>query len=118
MLQKLLMNSERDFNMKQYTVVITESALADMEDIYKHIAYVLLSPNNARGQYNRIADKILSLEYMPERSCCLDTEVEGLRDLRQLPVDNYRVFYIIRQDKVIVTNVLYAASDIESRLQG
>lgn len=52
MLQKLLMNSERDFNMKRYTVEITESALADMEDIYKHIAYVLLSPNNARGQYD------------------------------------------------------------------
>ncbi len=33
-----------------------------------------------------------------------------------MPVDHYSVFYIIRQDKVIVTNVLYSASDVESRL--
>lgn len=55
---------------------------------------------------------------MPERNCCLDTDVEGLKKLRQMSVDNYRVFYIIGQDKVLVTNVLYTASDIESRLQG
>lgn len=102
--------------MKQYTVEITESALADMEELYKHIAYVLLSPGNAREQYNRIADKILSLEYMPERNCCLDTEVERLKYLRRMVVDNYCIFYIIRQDKVTVTRVLYSASDIESRL--
>lgn len=31
-------------------------------------------------------------------------------------VDNYSVFYTIRADKVIITNVLYTASDIEARL--
>ena len=29
---------------------------------------------------------------------------------------NYSVFYVIHGNKVIVTNVLYSASDIESRL--
>ncbi len=57
-------------------------------------------------------------EYMPERNCCLDTDIEEMKMLRQLAVDNYRVFYIVKQDKVLVTNVLYGASDIESRLQG
>lgn len=32
--------------------------------------------------------------------------------------DNYSVFYIINEDKVIVTDVLYSASDIEERLKG
>lgn len=52
------MNLERNFSMKRYIVEITEGALTDMEEIYKHIAYVLLSPGNARGQYDRIAGKI------------------------------------------------------------
>ena len=33
-----------------------------------------------------------------------------------LLVDNYSVFYIVRVEAVIVTNVLYSASDLETRL--
>jgi len=33
-------------------------------------------------------------------------------------VDNYSVFYTIRDEGVIVTYVLYTASDIEARLRG
>ena len=32
-------------------------------------------------------------------------------------VDNYSVFYVVRERAVIVTNVLYSASDIERRLK-
>ena len=42
--------------MKHYTVEITNEALADMEQLYNHIAYILQAPENAMDQYNRIAD--------------------------------------------------------------
>ncbi len=32
-------------------------------------------------------------------------------------VDNYSVFYVVRGNRVIVTDVLYSASDIEQRLK-
>ena len=48
--------------MKHYTVEITNEALADMEQLYNHIAYVLQAPENAMDQYNRIADAILTLD--------------------------------------------------------
>jgi len=32
-------------------------------------------------------------------------------------VDNYSVIYVIDGDRVVVTDVLYSASDIESRLR-
>ena len=38
---------------KSYTVEITDEALADMEQLYQYIAEVLLSPENAIGQYNQ-----------------------------------------------------------------
>ena len=44
--------------MKYYTVQITDKALADMEDIYEYIALRLQAPDNAMGQYNRIAEAI------------------------------------------------------------
>jgi len=43
-------------------VEITNEALADMEQLYNHIALKLLAPENAMGQYNRIADEILKLD--------------------------------------------------------
>ncbi len=104
--------------MKQYKVEITREALQDMEDIYNYIAVDLLSPENAMGQYNRIADEILTLDSFPERYRIMESEPEKKMELRRMLVDNYSVFYTICEDKVIVTDVLYTASDIEARLRG
>lgn len=98
--------------MKRYNVKITDEALADMEQLYHHIAYVLQSPENAMKQYNRIADAILKLDFMPERFPIRNTKPEYSRKIRSMSVDNYLVFYLIKEDKVIVTNVFYSASDI------
>ena len=103
--------------MKQYTVEITDEALADMEQIYNHIAHVLLAPENAMGQYNRIADEILKLDVFPERFRIIDSEPEYSKEIRRTPVDNYSVFYVIKENRVIVTDVLYSASDVDNRLK-
>ena len=103
--------------MKQYKVEITKEALQDMEDIYNYIAIDLLAPDNAMGQYNRIANAILKLDMMPERYRVMDSEPEHMLGLRRMPVDEYSIFYKIQKDKVIVTNILYSASDIEDRLK-
>ena len=86
--------------MKQYRVEITWEALQDMEDIYNYIATGLLSPENAIGQYNRIADEILTLDSFPERFRIMESEPEKKMELRRMLVDNYSVFYTIRGDKV------------------
>lgn len=41
MQQKRSQNSGRIIDMKHYTVEITNEALADMDQLYNHIAYVL-----------------------------------------------------------------------------
>lgn len=104
--------------MEQYKVEITKEALQDMEDIYNYIALGLLSPENAMGQYNRIADEILTLDTFPQRYRIMESGPEKQMELRRMIVDNYSVFYTIRVDKVIITDVLYTASDIEARLRG
>jgi len=95
--------------MIKYTVKISDKAQADMEQIYSYIAKELMSPRNALGQYKRIADAISRLDIMPERFQSLD--FGNLNGLRRMPVDKYLVFY------VIVTNVLYSASNILERIE-
>lgn len=102
--------------MKQYTVQITDKALADMEEIYIYIAEQLLAPENAIGQYNRIAEAIQNLNVFPERVRIMESEPEHAMGLRQLPIDNFSVFYVIEDNRVVVTRVLYSASDISRRL--
>ena len=103
--------------MREYPVKITEKALADMNGIYEYIAVNLQSPENAMGQYNRIADAVLELGFFPEKFRLVDFEPEHSQGLRRMLVDNYSVFYICKEDAVTVTRVLYSASDIEKRLK-
>ena len=98
--------------MKRYKVQITNRALSDMEEIYNYIADQLQAPETAMEQYNRIADAIETLEVFPERIKLMETEEGRVLELRQMPVDNFFVFFHVREERVIITSVLYSASDI------
>ncbi len=103
--------------MERYAVQVTDEALSDMEEIYRYIAEKLLSPENALGQYNRIADEILSLNTFPERNRVVDFEPGRSAGMRRTLAGSYSVFYVIRGKRVIITDVLYSTSDIEQRLK-
>ena len=103
--------------MGKRIVEITQTALGDMEGIYDYIADVLLAPENAMGQYNRIADAILTLDSNPERCLVFEVEPERSWRMRRMVIDNYLVCYIVDPDKVTVTDVLYGASNVHARLK-
>lgn len=101
--------------MRKYRVVITASALRDMEALYNYIAYNLNSPNSAKKLYLKIANSIQSLEVFAERYKVFSKEQGHL--VRRIIVDNYSAFYVIDVDCVMVTRVLYSASDLNERLR-
>ena len=103
--------------MVRFVVDISDDALADMDAIYEHIAKKLLAPENAMGQYNRIADAILTLATYPDRFGMFDSEPEHSLGMHKMVVDNYLVCYVIDPGIVTVTDVLYGASDIHKKLQ-
>ena len=104
--------------MESYIVKLTETAKNDMDEIYYYIADRLLSPENAIGQYNRIADSILSLSQFPERYPLFDCEPEHSRGIHKMVVNNYVVSYVIDNQKkeITVIAVMYGASDIHIKL--
>lgn len=103
--------------MKRYKIQTTDKALSDMEEIYNYIAEQLQAPKAAMEQYNRIADAIETLDTFPERVKLMEAEEEHALELRQMPVDNFYVFFNVREEWVVITNVLYSASDISKRLR-
>ncbi len=111
-----MQNIENHVSMKHYIVQITSKALDDMDGIYNYIATQLMMPETAMEQYNRIADAIEKLAFFPERIKIMESEPESYMGLRQIRIDSYSVFYIIKDNKVVVTRVLYGSSDISKKL--
>ena len=100
----------------KYNVDITDAALEDMDAIYNYIRSTFHAADTAAAQYDRIADEILSLEDMPLRFGIPQFEPCISAKLHRMLVDKYSVFYLVRGETVIVTDVLYSASDLETRL--
>lgn len=104
--------------MEKYEVKITDEALSDMERIFQYIAYGLSAPENAMGQYNRIADAVLKLDTYPERFAIFEMEPEHSWGMRRMAVDNYLVCYLVEPGIVTVTDVIYGAANVHERLKG
>lgn len=102
-----------------YEVEIAKQAESDLRGIYEYIAFSLLSPENASGQLDRLQDNILKLDQMPERFKEYENEPWHSRGMRQMPVDNFVVFYIPDSEKGVVTvlRVLYGGRDIDKELR-
>ena len=86
--------------------------------IYEYIAYELKSPDNARGQLDRLEECILSLEHMPHRFREYYKESWKSRGIRVVPIDNYLVLYIPEKETGVVTilRVMYAGRDVDTQL--
>lgn len=103
--------------MKSYSVRMTRRALEDMEAIYTYIADELQSPENAMGQYDRIADAIEGLSSYPLRHRLFDSQPERQLGFRLMPVDHFAVIYVTGETDVTILRVLYGKSDIIGRLR-
>lgn len=103
--------------MKHYSVILSDEAAQDMEDIHSYIKYNLFSPQSAEGQYKRIAKAIQRLDTFPQRFPVAVSKPDFPEELRKMVVDHYIVLYFIRGDSVMVLDVFYGASDLEHKLE-
>ena len=103
----------------KYKIVLTKQADTDLRGIYEYITFTLLEPEIAARQLDRIEKGILSLDEMPERFRVFEKEPWYSRGLRQMPVENFIVFYIPKaeDETVTVIRVMYGGRDIVKQLK-
>lgn len=89
-------------------------AFRDIDDIYAYIAFEKLSPENAKGQTDRISDTIRTLEQMPEAHQDRLVGRYAGKGYKQLIIDNYLVIYKMDNisKKVFVVTVQYQGRNI------
>lgn len=103
----------------KYKVELTKQADTDLRGIYEYIAFILLEPEQAVRQLIKIEKSIVSLNEMPERFRLLEKEPWRSRHVRQMPVDNFIVFYIPKvEDRIVsIIRIMYGGRDIDEQLK-
>jgi len=105
--------------MNDWRIEYTFQAKEDLKAIFEYIAYELLVPETAAGQVSRIRNAINSLDNMPEKYKIYDEEPWKSRELRCFSVDNYMVFYVLKNSSktISVVRIIYGARDLSKELK-
>lgn len=100
--------------MDKYDVMLYPKAFRDIDDIYAYIALEKMSPENAKGQTDRIWDALRTLEQIPEAHQDRLVGRYAGKGYKQLLIDNYVVVFKIDKDskKVFVVTVQYQGRNI------
>ena len=91
--------------MDKYEVKLNPKAYRDLDDIYSYIALDKLSPENAKGQTDRIRDALAALGTFPQSH---QDRTEGRyagKGYKQLLIDNYMAIFKIDENRKIVNIV-------------
>lgn len=100
--------------MDKYEVMLYPKAYRDIDGIYAYIVFEKLSPENAKGQTDRIWNAIKSLERFPEsHQERLNGRYAG-NGYKQLIIDNYIAIYKIDKNarRVYVVTVQYKGCNL------
>jgi plasmid stabilization system protein ParE len=94
--------------------MIFSTAENDLDEIIDYLAG--FSEQTALKYYDTIIEKIGTLTTMPERNPLVKDVQLRLRGYRWLPVNNYVVFYIVKEATVEIRRILYARRQYEGLL--
>ena len=103
----------------KYKVNLTKEASTDLREIFEYITLVLLEPEIAIKQLERIEIALRGLNEMPNRFKLMEREPWTSRGLRQMPVDNFIVFYIanIENKTVTIIRIMYGKRNFDDILR-
>ena len=87
-------------------------ALNDLRDITDYIAETLKAPKAAMDLLAAMDESISRLEQFPY-SCKVYQPIKNLEnEYRLLPVKNYAVFYVVKEQVVEIHRIVYAKMDL------
>lgn len=92
-----------------YKVIIHSRAEQDLMDIFLYITEYLKAPDTAQHLYSKIKQQISTLESMPYQCSLVSDEPYQQLGIRKQFVDNYIVFFVVKEaeKEVHVFRILY-----------
>ena len=101
---------------RQYKYQFTPLAEQDLNEIFDYISLELFTPLSAEKLIERIQTAVERVCEFPFSCPLLNDAILREREYRLLVVDNFNLFYIVRDETVIIMRVLYGRRNYESLL--
>ena len=100
--------------MENYLVNYSDEALQDLRDIYDYISITLKESQTADAKIKRICNEIRTLNIFPRRYKAVEWEPWSKCEMRQMPVDNFIIFYVVDDASgcVSIVRILYGKRDL------
>ena len=93
--------------MSKYIVEYSKDSKQDLIDIKKYIKYNLQEPTIANNLITKIKKEIKELANTPEIYSIIDDDFIKKLEIRKIIVDNYIVFYRVKNNSIEIVRVLY-----------
>ena len=93
--------------MKKYNIEYSKESKQDLIGIKQYIKYNLQEPEIAKKLISKIRKEIKSLKDNPEVCAIIDDDIIKKLEIRKLIVDNYIVFYRIKDSNIQIVRVMY-----------
>ena len=102
--------------MKQHTVLLTDDAQADLQELYDYIAEHD-APSKADAVLDKLEAVVASLSKFPERGAVTkELRDVSIRDYREVYFKPYRVIYRVMAAKVFVYLIVDGRRDMQTLL--
>ena len=93
--------------MKKYNIEYSRESKEDLIEIKQYIKYNLQEPEMANKLILKIRKSIKALKNNPEIYTIIDDDVIRKLEIRKLIIDNYIVFYRIKNDTIEIVRIMY-----------
>ena len=93
--------------MNKYKIEYSEEAKQDLIGIKQYIKYNLQEPETAEKLITKMRTEIKKLKDNPEIFSMIDDDLIIKLEIRKLIVDNYIVFYRIKNDSIEIVRIMY-----------
>lgn len=93
--------------MYKYNIEYSKESKQDLIEIKKYIKDNLQEPETAQKLINKIRNEINSLKNNPEIYAIIDEDIIRKLEIRKLIIDNYIVFYRIKNNNIQIVRIMY-----------
>lgn len=102
--------------MNHYKVYLTRDAEDDIDAICDSLYQFTCSKRIALNQCERIEKAIEGLKNFPRATQLVDSLTVNGKELRRLSVGKYSILFTVREDEVVVLNVVYSSGSLLNKL--
>ncbi len=93
--------------MAKYNIEYSKESKQDLIGIKQYIKYNLQEPETAQKLILKIRSEINNLKHNPEINSIIDDDLIKKIEIRKLIVNNYIIFYRIKNNNIEIVRIMY-----------